>query len=131
MIATVHLAPGVSIACAAVLAAIVGWYWRRLGRPHIPPPRRRVRRVSLALQLATLPALVFGLSFADPAVDRAQYVVVWSGVFGLLVLILTSALVDAFVSLRVERRAAERIAEQALAGYVAEQRRVDAESDRS
>ena len=107
-IAAVHVDPRYTVPAAIVIAVLLIWYWRRLGRPGMQRRRRRVRRISLAIMLLSLPNFVRGLSFLDPSVDQAQYVVSWSVSIVLMALIFATACADALVTFSHRRRQYER-----------------------
>jgi len=107
-LAAVHVAPAYTVPVAVLIAALLVWYWRTLGRPGVPPLRRRVRRISLGIMLLSLPNFVRGLSFLDPTVDQAQYVVSWSASMVLILLIFATACADALVTVSLQRRQHER-----------------------
>ncbi|MBT8486581.1 MAG: hypothetical protein HKO59_08125 [Phycisphaerales bacterium] len=108
MFAAVHVHPVISVPVAIAAAVTLMWYWWRLGRPTVPAPRRRLRRVSLVLMIIALPTLVRGLSFVDPAIHKKAYVLSWTFVLVMVGLIFVTALLDAFVSMHLHRRAYER-----------------------
>jgi hypothetical protein len=104
VIAAVHLDPRLTVPLAAAVAAALVWYWIRLGRPGVPRARRRVRRLSVAAMLVSLPNFVRGLSWLDPEVDRAAYVVSWSLSMMIVLLVFFSGCLDLLVTLRLNRR---------------------------
>jgi hypothetical protein len=107
-VAAVHIAPGITVPLAVVLAGGLVWLWLRLGRRGVPADRRRVRRISIALMLLTLPALVRGASFVDPEIDPRAYLLTWTAVMLMIGLVLLTAGVDVAVSVRLHRIAMER-----------------------
>ena len=107
-LAAVHVDPRLTVTAALVAAGLLVAYWLRLGRAAVPPARRRVRRVSIVLMFVTMPGLVRGLSFVDPALTPREYVVTWSVALIMVLLTLFTALLDGLVTFRrlrsVERR---------------------------
>jgi undecaprenyl pyrophosphate phosphatase UppP len=106
LFAAVHLSPYVSLPIAAGLAAVMIWYWFRIGRPIVPVSRRKIRRFSIAVMLLSLPVFVRGLSFLDhqnPA-DKQQYVMTWTIATFMLLMVVATALMDAINSLRLHQR---------------------------
>ena len=103
MIGAFHLQPTVTLTLAAAVAAFLIWYWLRLGRSCVPCGRRRVRRLSLCFMFLTLPVLVRGLSFVDPAVEKRAYLITWTAVLMLVLIVLLTAFLDVVVSLKVHR----------------------------
>lgn len=115
MIASVHVDPRVTLPAAILIAAILVWLWFRLGRPQVPPARRRVRRLSLFLMLLSLPAFVRGLSYLDREVPAHQsdYLLAWSLGLMLALAVFLTACVDVLVSMRIHRREYENEIERA------------------
>jgi hypothetical protein len=100
-----HLAPSISVPIAVLLAAFLIWMWFRVGRQGLPKPIRALRRSSIFLSLLVLPGLVRGLSFLTPSVpgQQLQYVLTWTGVMAVVLLILLVACVDLLLVGRFER----------------------------
>ena len=108
MFATVHVDPRFTVPAAILIALLLVWYWRRLGRRGVSRLRRRVRRISLGIMLLSLPNFVRGLSFLDPVVDQTQYLVSWSAAMVLILLIFATACADALVTLGHQRQQYDR-----------------------
>ena len=68
----------VSVPAAIALAALLAWYFVRLGRAEVPRGRRRLRRASIVCALAALVPLVRALTFVHPHEDRVGWAVSWS-----------------------------------------------------
>jgi len=115
MIAAVHVDPRVTLPAAILVALILVWFWFRLGRPEVPPARRRVRRLSLFLMLLSLPAFVRGLSYLDREVpaDQSDYLLAWSLGLMLALAVFLTACADVLVSMRIHRREYEKEIERA------------------
>ena len=115
MIAAVHIDARITIPLALVVAAAIAGYWWYLGRPAVPRGRRIWRRVSLTLMLLSLPALVRGLSYLDPAADadKQPYVITWSVAMLLVIVTFFTACVDVLVSMHIHRGQYEQEIEQA------------------
>jgi len=96
--------PSLTIPVAVVIALPLVWYWRRLGREDVPSSRRVIRRCSIALMLAALLGLVSGLSLLDPHTHQQGWVIAWTAVAFLMMLIIAAALVDAINNLNVHRQ---------------------------
>lgn len=107
-LADVHLAPLFTVPPSLLAALVLLWLWMRVSRAEVPAGRRRVRRVSIALMLLALPPLVRGTSFIDPALRPREYLVTWSIVIVLVLLVLVTAAMDVAVSLRLHRELVER-----------------------
>ncbi len=103
MIGAVHLQPPMTLVPAAAVASFLIWYWFRLGRPGVPPGRRRVRRLSMCFMFLTLAPLVRGLSFVDPAIEKREYLLTWTVILVLVLIVLLTAFLDVLVSLKVHR----------------------------
>ena len=103
MLAAVAAHPGLTIPVAVLIALFLLWYWMRMGREDVPTSRRVIRRCSIALMLASLPALVAALSLLDPHIHQRSWVIAWTVVAFLMMLIIASALVDAINNLNLHR----------------------------
>lgn len=68
----------VSVPAAIALAALLAWYFVRLGRAGVPRGRRRLRRASIACAMVALFPLVRALTFVHPHEDRVGWAVAWS-----------------------------------------------------
>lgn len=86
--------PWASIAVATVAAALLVWYFIRLGRSEVPAGRRWLRRASVVLLLLGLAPLVRALSFVHPHEDRVGFAVAWSSVLFVVLAALVLAIVD-------------------------------------
>ncbi len=103
----VHLAPSISISIASVLAVLIVLYAWFLGRAEVPAPRRKIRRMSLIVMLATLPVLVRALSFINPSIQPTQYVVSWLIVLAAMIILIFLAIFDVFITAHVHAREQE------------------------
>ncbi|MDY7107833.1 MAG: hypothetical protein SYC29_04270 [Planctomycetota bacterium] len=115
MIAAVFVDPWITMPIAILIAGGLAWFWYRLGRPGVPPSRRRVRRLSVFFMLLSLPAFVRGLSYLDleaPA-DRQGFVLAWSIALLLVLAVFLIACIDILVSMRLHRREYEKEIERA------------------
>jgi hypothetical protein len=134
LLAAVHLSPYVSLPLAVALAAVMIWYWVRIGSASVPISRRKIRRFSIAIMFLALPVFVRGLSFLDhqnPA-DKQQYVMTWTIATFMLFMVVATALIDAINSLRLHQRHQHQ-AMHAAAAELAEalQRRREMEAGRA
>ena len=84
----------ISVPMAVALAAVLVWYFVRLGRGDVPRGRRWLRRASVVLAIAGLAPLVRALTFAHPHEDRVAFAVAWSSVLFVLVACLLLAVID-------------------------------------
>jgi hypothetical protein len=108
MIAAAHLPAAPTIAIAVAVTVLILWYWKCLGADDVPESRRRIRRASMVVMLVGLPILVRALSFVDHQTQQGQYVVCWLLVLFCLALILLSAAIDVFDTLRISRQERRR-----------------------
>lgn len=106
-IASVLLAPAVTVPAAAAFLFWLLWYWRQLGRETVPDSRRRIRRASTAVMLAGLPFLVVALSYLDATTGPGTWAMTWVLVMFVLLLVVFAAALDVFNTLRLGRQ--ERI----------------------
>lgn len=117
MIAAAHLPALVTIPPALALVVWVMWYWQRLGRPEVPDSRRRIRRASMIVILASLSLLVRGLSFLDPRTANWQYVINWLLVLFAVGLVVVTAGIDVVNTLRIERAEDRRRVAKAVKAF--------------
>ncbi len=103
ILAAVHLSPAVTVSVALVISGLLVWYWLRLGSDRVPASRRKIRRLSLAVIVLSMPMLVRALSFVDPAVDKKAYVIAWTSVTFMVLLVIATALMDAINNLRLHQ----------------------------
>lgn len=104
-LAATHMAPWLAVLLSGVLVAAMAWYWPRLGRGDIPAERRRVRRISLMFSLAGLVAATLGFGIIDPDARRVPYALAWLGAGAAILVVILLAIVDAFLSMRLHRKA--------------------------
>jgi hypothetical protein len=99
----VHLPAMFTIPPLALAAAGLVWYWLLLGRPNVPPSRRRIRRISIAIMLLGMPLLVRGVSFLDPAIQSQHraYVTTWLLVLVFVLAVVVTAVFDIVNNLRL------------------------------
>lgn len=124
MIAAVHIQLPITLPLAGLVAMALWAYWRRLGEPDIQPDRKRIRRVTTAVMGLCVPLLVLGLSVYDPVVAQRGYLLTWSAVIALLVVVLLGAMFDMANNLRLHRQGLEHDIRHSL-------RRIDDATKRS
>ncbi|MFM7261983.1 MAG: hypothetical protein ACKO3W_15445 [bacterium] len=90
----------VSVPLAATLAAVLIWYFVRLGRGDVAPLLRRIRRLGIAFALASLVPFVRALTFVHPHEDRAGWATAWAVAFLALLGWFLLAVVDVVIVLR-------------------------------
>lgn len=108
MLAAVFVHPAWTLPPATLIALGLLWYWVRLGRPTVPPSRRRIRRWSLLIMLIGLGLLIWGLSFVDARVEPVKAVLIWSAATLMLLLVMAAAGIDALNNMRLHREAVQR-----------------------
>lgn len=112
MIAAVHVHPAITSVLALLVAAVLGWYWHRIGDPSVPASRRRIRRISILCMLLSLPLFIAALSLLDPTIhsQKRTYALAWTFALGMLLIIMITAVLDMMNNLRLhtteQRRAA-------------------------
>ena len=104
----VHLAPAVTLPIVVVLGLMGAWYWRRMGRGSVPPIRRRLRRMGLLLGGAALVLMTAAISFLDPGIHRAAYLIAWLAVLVVVMAAVLVAALDAIATVRLHQRSVER-----------------------
>lgn len=87
-----------------------------LFRTEMPPSRKRIRLANAALMLFTTPIIAYGFGWIDPSVDKRPFVVSWTLIAGLVVLILFLALFDAVNNLRIQRAELRKIRKETFSG---------------
>ncbi len=128
MLAAVHLHWGFTVPPSVIVGVWILWYWKRLAELDFPDSRRRIRRSSLLVMLATLPFFVQGMSFVDSARQIDQYILTWLLVMFCTGLVLMMALLDLLNTMRLARRARARRAIKAVSSLADSIRDRDAES---
>lgn len=104
ILASMHVAAMVAVPMAIAAGLVLVWYWFRMGASAVPPSRRRIRRVSVVLMLASLPMFLRGLSFLDPTVQPREYLLTWMIALLMLLLILITAIADVVNNMLIHRR---------------------------
>lgn len=107
--AAVHVAPVFSVPVAFGLALLGAWYWRRMGRGSVPPIRRRLRRIGLLLGFLGGVLLLAALSFIDPVIRPAAYLIGWFAVLFVVVLAVVVAGLDAIATVRLHQKSVDRL----------------------
>ena len=125
MIVAAQLPWVLTVPIAAVLAICVLWYWSTLEKPSVPPSRRRIRRASMIVMLVSLPVLVQALSFSNHQSNPNQFVVTWSMVLFLLLLVMITAIVDAVNTMKIHQEQQLQEMAKAAADMLAKAREDD------
>ncbi len=115
MILAAHLPPMVTIPAAIGLAVWIMWYWKRLDDPKVDAKRRRIRRASIMVMFVALIPFVRAISFVDHQSDPTGYVTSWLLVTFAIGLVVVTAILDTFNTVRMHH--AEQIDEAAEASY--------------
>lgn len=108
VIGAVHLSPTVTLPIVCGLALMGVWYWRRMGRGSVPPIRRRLRRFGLFLGAVGLVLMTAAISFLDPAIHRAAYLISWLAVLFVVLIAVVVATIDAAATIRLHQKSVER-----------------------
>lgn len=103
MIVIALLPRALTIPIAALLAVAILWYWIALDKPNVAASRRRIRRASMVVLLVSLPVFVQALSFSNHQNNPSQYVIIWTMVLLLLVLLIITAIADALNTMKLHR----------------------------
>ena len=104
MLGATHLSAWITVPAGGLLIGMLFLHWWRLSRPGIPPSRRRIRRVTAGMMLLTVPMLVTGLSVHDPTLNSRGYLLTWSAIIVMLLLIVIGAILDVVNNLRMHQR---------------------------
>jgi hypothetical protein len=128
MIASVLIHPAVSVVLGAV--AIVGlWlYWALLGMPEVPPSRRKIRRLTTMLLLISMPPMICALSFIDRVTHPIEFVLAWTFVFFMMLLVMAGGILDALNSVRLHQQRLEREVAKAAKDVLEAARRRESDS---
>jgi len=102
-LAEVHVAPGFTVPALTLLGVLLVMYWLALGRDDVPSSRRRIRRMSVALMLISLPVFAKAMSFVDRDIDPRGYVLAWTAALGFVIVIVVTAFVDMVNNIRLYR----------------------------
>lgn len=108
MIAAVLVHPAFSISLGILALIGLWWHWATLAQPSIPVSRRRIRRITTMLILAAIPLLVTAMSIIDRQTHPREFVIAWSLVFVLMLLIILAAALDVLNSLWLHQKDLER-----------------------
>jgi len=84
-------------------------------RTNMPTSRKRIRIANAALMLFTTPIIAYGFGWVDPDVQDRPFVVTWTLIAGLVVLVLFLALFDAVNNLRLQRSELRTVRREVLA----------------
>lgn len=93
-----------TVPIAVLIAIAIIWYWLVLGKPDVPASRKRIRQTSLIVMLVSLPVLVRALSFVSHQANSSQFVIVWSMLLVLLLLLVITAIADAINTINIHRK---------------------------
>jgi Na+/proline symporter len=107
-LAAVHVSPVLVGPVLVVLLLAGGIYWRRLGRGSVPRPRRRLRRLGLAIGAAVGLVGMAAVSMIDPDLSPTGYLLAWGMVAVLLLPAVLVAAADAIFTIRLHQRSLDR-----------------------
>jgi cytochrome bd-type quinol oxidase subunit 2 len=124
VIAAVHVHPAITSVLALLVAAVLGWYWHRMGDEHVPASRRRIRRISILCMLISLPMFIAALSLLDPAIhnQKRTYALAWTFALGMLLIIIITAVLDMMNNLRLHNTEQRRAALDSILKHITENR---------
>lgn len=125
MIVVAQLPWALTVPIAAVLALAILWYWTSLGKPNVPPSRRRIRRASMLVLLVSLPVSVQALSFISHQSNPSQFVIIWSMLLLLLLLLVITAIADVVNTMNMHREQQIKEMAKAAADMLAKAREDD------
>ncbi|MCH2162805.1 MAG: hypothetical protein MK085_13145 [Phycisphaerales bacterium] len=100
-LAQAHLPAMFTVPAVVLIGYVCVHYWVRLGRSDTPSPRRRVRRISLAIVMVELVMLLAASSLIDPSTRPTPYVVAWTIAMFLLIALVVLALLDYVTTVRL------------------------------
>lgn len=114
------LAPLVIVGPVAILAmVVVSIHVWHLSAAEIPASRKRIRVTNGVLMMFTLPLLAYAVGVVRPVEQRA-FILLWTLVTGLIVVILLLALIDALNNMRLHRAAVRDLRREIAAARLAE-----------
>lgn len=131
-LAAVLVPPIITVPITIVLALALMWYWARLGRPEVPNTRRTIRRFTILITLITLPIVVNALSIINPQSSPRQFMIAWTVVVLLMIVLMLVAVVDMMNNFRIHQRQLEgdlRTAAEEFADAVRQRQRERPERD--
>ncbi len=88
---------------AAIALASVVWHLHALREADIPESRKRIRSATGGVMLIAIPMIAWTFG-AVPVDDPKTFVIAWTGVTGLLTLIVILACIDVVNTARIARR---------------------------
>ena len=81
---------------------------REIGPDRMPPSRRRIRVATGWLSMFAIPLSAYGFGIASPS-DAGTFTIVWMMVIGLIAAIVMLAVLDAVNTMRLHRKAGDRV----------------------
>lgn len=106
-LAAVLVPPAITVPITIVIALALMWYWMRLGRPEVPNTRRTIRRFTILIALITLPIVLNALSIINPQTSPRQFMIAWTVVVLLMIVLMLIAIVDMMNNFRIHHRQLE------------------------
>lgn len=103
MIVAALLPWALTVPIAIVFGIAILWYWIALDKPDVPASRRRIRRASMIVLLVSLPVFVRVLSFISHQSNPSQFVIIWSMLLLLVLLLVITAIADVVNTMKIHR----------------------------
>lgn len=92
------------IPMAALTLLAVAAHARALAQEDVPPSRRRIRSANALVMLVAIPIGAYAIGVAEPAADQRAFVLAWTLLAGLLVVVTGLAVLDMLNTYRLYRR---------------------------
>ena len=105
------LSPWFVIPLSIFALLVIAAHVLTLDQAEMPASRKRIRRVNGLLMMFTVPLVAYAFGIATPARPRV-FVMVWMIVAGLVMLVLSLALLDVVNTWRVTRRQRRELRKQ-------------------
>ena len=99
-IAATHFPPLGPTVAGVIFAMLVMLGWQRLNETVPPGARRRTRQVSMLVMLAIDGLIVLGVAWIDHSTHPTAYVFTWAAALLMLLALIGTALIDAWITLR-------------------------------
>jgi hypothetical protein len=103
--------PAVVLPIAAVLMLIVAAHLLALPAAQMPASRKRIRTTNGVVMLFTVPLVAYVFGLVTPA-NHTKFVLAWTAVAGLMLIIMVLAVLDVFNTVRINRQQKRELREQ-------------------
>ena len=88
-------------AAGVIFAMLVAIGWQRVNETVTSGARRRTRQVSMLIMIAIDGLIVLGVGWIDHATHPTAYVLTWVGAILMLLALIGTACIDAWITIRI------------------------------